>query len=70
MEEITNFIANYFDDKVDTKASDLPWNVIRVEQGKVDACLPLIFSQNVRYAPNEGTVSFWIIRIIMLSMHI
>jgi len=24
MEEITNFITNYFDDKVDTKARDLP----------------------------------------------
>jgi hypothetical protein len=58
MEEITNFITNYFDDQVDTKARDLPRNVFRVDQDKTTACLPPIFSQNVGYAPNEGSVRF------------
>ena len=33
-------------------------NLIGVEQDKADASLPSIFSQNVGYAPNEGTVRF------------
>ena len=48
MEEITNFVTNYFDDEVDTKTRDLPRNMIRVYQAKADA----------GYAPNEGTVRF------------
>ena len=43
MEEITNFIAQYFDDNVDVRAKDLPRNVIRIEQNEVDAALPPIF---------------------------
>ena len=58
MEEITNFVANYFDDKVDTKATDLPRNLRRVDQAEADVSLPSIFSQNVGYAPSEGTVRF------------
>ena len=58
MEEITTFIANYFDDKVDTKARDLPQNVVRVDQDNFDVALPPIFSRNVEYAPNEGTMPF------------
>ena len=58
MEEITNFVANYFDDKVDTKARDLSRNLFRVDQAEADASLPSIFSQNVGYAPSEGTVRF------------
>jgi len=58
MEEITNFIAHYFDDSVDIKARDMPRNVIRVEQHQADANLPQIFSRNVGYAPNEGSVRF------------
>ena len=58
MEEITNFIAQYFDDSVDVRAKDLPRNVIRIEQNEADAALPLIFSRNVGYAPNEGSVQF------------
>ena len=49
---------HYFDDKVDSKARDLLRNLIGVEQDKADASLPSIFSQNVGYAPNEGTVRF------------
>jgi len=58
MEEITNFVVTYFDDKVDTKATDLPRNLIRVDQAEADASLPSIFSQNIGYAPSEGTVRF------------
>ena len=49
MEEITTFIANYFDDKVDTKARDLPRNVMRVERDKANVGLHPIFYQNVGY---------------------
>ena len=58
IEEITNFIAHYFDDSVDIKARDMSRNVIRVEQHQADANLPQIFSRNVGYAPNEGSVQF------------
>jgi len=58
MEEITNFIAHYFDDSVDVRAKDLPRNVIRIEQNQADAALPPIFSRNVGYAPNDGSVRF------------
>jgi len=58
MEEITNFIANYFDDRVDVKAWDLPRNMIRIEQDKSDANILEIFSRNIRCAPNKGTVQF------------
>jgi len=58
IEEITTFIANYFDDKVDTKARDLPRNVVRVDGDNSDLALPPIFSRNVGYAPNEGTMRF------------
>ena len=58
IEEITTFIANYFDDKVDTKARDLPRNVVRVDLDNSDLALPPIFSRNVGYAPNEGTMHF------------
>jgi len=47
MEEITNFIANYFDDSVDVKAKDLPRNVMNVDHDKTDADLPDIFFRNV-----------------------
>jgi len=56
MEEITNFIANSFDDSVDTKVRDLPQNVIGIKQDKLDAIPPKIFSCNVIYAPNKGSV--------------
>jgi len=56
MEEITNFIANYFDDSVDDKARDLPRNVIRIEQDKSDVNLLEIFYCNIGHAPNECTV--------------
>ena len=55
MKDITNFIANYFDDKVDTKVRYVPQNVI-VEQDKANVGLPPIFSHNVRYTSNEGTM--------------
>jgi len=58
MEEITNFIANYFDDGVDVRAWDLPRNVMNIDQDKSDVKLPDIFSRNVGYAPNEGSVRF------------
>jgi len=58
MEEIINFIAHYFDDSADIKAGDLPRNVIRIEQDEVDAYLPAMFSRNVGYAPNEGSIWF------------
>jgi len=58
MEEITNFIANSFDDSVDTKVRDLPQNVIGIKQDKLDAIPPKIFSCNVIYAPNKGSVWF------------
>jgi len=58
MEEITNFITNYFDDSVDVRAQDLPRNVMNIGKDKIDATLPDIFSRNVGYAPNEGTVHF------------
>ena len=58
IEEITNFIANYFDDSLDVKAKDLLRNVMDIDQDKSDANLPEIFSRNVRYAPNEGSVRF------------
>ena len=50
------FIANYFDDKFDTKVRDLPQDVIRVEQDKANAGFPPISSQNAMCAPNEGKV--------------
>ena len=50
IEEITNFIRNYFDDSIDIKARDLPWNVIRIEQDKFNTAFPIIFSHNVGYA--------------------
>jgi len=31
MEEIRNFITNYFDDSVDVKARDLPRNVVNIQ---------------------------------------
>jgi len=49
MEEIKNFIANYFDDEIDTKARDLPRNVMRVERDKANVGLHPIFYQNVGY---------------------
>jgi len=58
MEEITNFITNYFDDSIDVRAQDLPRNVMNIEKDKSDANLPDIFSRNVGYAPNEGSVLF------------
>ena len=32
--------------------------MIRIEQDKADAAIPLIFSRNVRYAPNKGSIQF------------
>ena len=58
MEEITNFIANYFDDSVDVKARDLPRNVMNIDQDKSDANLLDILSRNVGYTPNDGSVRF------------
>ena len=58
MEETTTFIANYFDDQVDIKARNLPRNVRRVDQDNSNVGLFPIFSGNVGYAPNEGTVRF------------
>jgi len=58
MEEVTNFITNYFDDSVDVRAQDLPRMVMNIEKDKFDANLPDIFSRNVGYAPNEGSVRF------------
>ena len=58
MEEITNFIGNYFDDSVDIKAQELPRNVMNIDQDKSDANLLEIFSCNVGYFPNEGSVRF------------
>ena len=58
MKEITNFIVNFFDDSVDVKARDLPRNMMKIDQDKSDANLPNIFSRNVGYASNEGSVQF------------
>jgi len=58
MEEITNFITNYFDDSVDVRAQDLPRNVMNIDKDKFDANLPDIFSRNVGYAPNKGSGGF------------
>ena len=58
MEEITNFIVNYFDDSVDVRARDLPRNVRNINKDKSFVELPDIFSRNVGYAPNEGNVRF------------
>ena len=58
MEEITNFIANYFDDSIDVKARDLSRNAMNIDQDKSDAEFSDIFSHNVGYAPNEGSVRF------------
>jgi len=58
MEEITNFITNYFDDSVDVRAQDLPRNVMNIEKDKFDANLLYIFSCNIGYALNEGSVGF------------
>jgi len=68
MEEITNFVANYFDDKVDTKASDCPeiWSeLIKPKQ----MLLFLQFSLRMSGTPLVKERSdFWIIGIIVLRM--
>ena len=58
MEEITNFIATYFDDSVDVREWDLPRNVMSIDQDKSNANLLDIFSRNIGYALNEGSVQF------------
>ena len=58
MEEIANFITNYFDNSVDLNARDFPRNVMNIHQDKSDANLSNIFSRNIGYAPDEGNVRF------------
>jgi len=58
MEEIMNFITNYFDDSVDVRAQDLLRNVMNIDKDKSDANLLDIFSHNVGHIANEGNVRF------------
>jgi len=69
VEEITNFIANYFDDSVNVKTRDLPRNVINIDRDKSDAIF-LNFSPVTLDMPRmRALCEPWIIWIIEWRMH-
>ena len=56
-EEISNFLAHYFDENVDVKARDVGQNV-RVGVDGSNSNIPAIFSENVVYSTSKGNSKY------------
>ena len=57
-EEISNFLAHYFGNNVDTKARDLDRHVRIGVDEEVNPDFPSIFSENVGYATSKGASKY------------